>query len=156
MKYQYTYKTTAKELWQLSMYHIYGSMVGVCNILFTAGVIAVMVTGWSTAPLWQRIALIVCLFLFPVIQPLAVYGRARRQAQAITQELTLGADDGGLHISIGKEHSDIPWKQIGRISRKPGMIVLFADRTHGFILTSRVLGAEKEEFYQYVVSKVGR
>lgn len=156
MKYQYTYKTTAGELWQLSMYHTYGSMIGMCNILFTVGVIAVMVTGWSTAQLWQKIILVISLFLFPVMQPLAVYGRAKRQAEAITQELTLGVDDRGVHISVGNEHSDIPWKQIGRVSRKPSMIVLFADRTHGFILSNRVLGADREEFYRYVISKAGR
>ena len=36
MKYKYTYRNTAGELWQLSMYYIYGSMAGLCNIIFTA------------------------------------------------------------------------------------------------------------------------
>ena len=32
-KYKFTYQITAFDLWQLSMYGIYGSMVGVCNII---------------------------------------------------------------------------------------------------------------------------
>ena len=34
--YQYTYRLSNGEYWRLSMYYTYGSMVGVCNLIFTA------------------------------------------------------------------------------------------------------------------------
>ena len=38
MRFEHVYRNTAADLWQISMYYMYGSMVGVCNIIFTAAV----------------------------------------------------------------------------------------------------------------------
>lgn len=154
MKYQYTYRTTAFELWQLSMYYTYGSMVGVCNGIFTVAVIALTVTRWSTAGVTWRLLLILSCCLFPVIQPLLVYLKAARQASGITQDTQVGFDDGGIHIRVGDQQSDIGWKAIKRVSKKPTMIIVFSDTTHGFVLTNRVLGEEREVFYKYVTSMI--
>ncbi len=156
MNYQYTYRTTARDIWQLSMYHIYGSMAGVGNILITAGAAALIITRWQTAPVWQRLLMVICLLLFPVIQPLAVYGRARKQASGVTQDITLRADGQGIHIAVGKERSDLPWSSVRRISKKPTLLVIYSDTTHGFILSNRVLGQEREAFFQYVYSRIRR
>lgn len=36
LMYRYTYRLSNGEYWRLSMYYTYGSMVGVCNLIFTA------------------------------------------------------------------------------------------------------------------------
>lgn len=154
MRFQYTYRTTAAELWQLSMYYTYGSVVGVCNIVFTAAVLALMVSRWSVSGTGFRMLLILGLCLFPVIQPLGVYLRAKKQAAMIQQDTTVSFSDRGIHINVGSQCSDIQWSAIKKISRKFTMIVIFSDTTHGFVLTDRVLGAEKEDFYQYITSKI--
>lgn len=33
------------------------------------------------------------------------------------------------------------------------MIILFSDTTHGYVLTNRVLGKERDAFYEYVTAK---
>ena len=156
MKYQYTYRTTASELWQLSMYYIYGSMVGLCNILFTAAVIALMVSRWQTAPTWQRLLFVAALCLFTVLQPLAIYRRARRQAARIQADTTLGANEAGIHIQVGDQRADLKWSSIKRVSKKPTMLILFSDTSHGYVLSNRVLGGERDEFYAYAASRAGR
>lgn len=154
IKYRYTYKTTAFELWQLSMYYTYGSMVGVCNLIFTVAVIALTATRWSTANGMWRLLLLFSCCLFPVIQPLLVYVKAARQAAGIRQETEVEFDDSGIHIKVGDQESDIGWKAIKRISKKPTMIVVFSDTTHGFVLTNRVLGKDREAFYDFAASKI--
>ena len=156
MKYQYTYRTTASELWQLSMYYIYGSMVGLCNILFTAAVIALMVSRWQMAPTWQRLLFVAALCLFTVLQPLVIYRRARRQAARITEDTTLTADASGVHIRVGAKQADLKWSSIKRVSKKPTMLILFSDTSHGYVLSNRVLGGERDEFYAYAASRAGR
>ena len=47
---------------------------------------------------------------------------------------------------------NLEWKSIKRVSKKPTMIVVFSDTTHGFVLPNRVLGADRKEFYEFVVS----
>ena len=156
MNYQYTYRTTASELWQLSMYYIYGSMVGLCNILFTAAVIALMVSRWQMAPTWQRLLFVAALCLFTVLQPLVIYRRARRQAARITEDTTLTADASGVHIRVGAKQADLKWSSIKRVSKKPTMLILFSDTSHGYVLSNRVLGGERDEFYAYAASRAGR
>lgn len=154
MRYQYTHRTTALDLWQLSMYYTYGSMVGVCNIIFTVAIVALMVSRWNEASGMWKSLMVLGVCLFTVIQPLLSYQRARKQAAQITRDTELGFADTGIYVKSGAQRSQIPWSSIKKVSRKPGMIVVFSDTTHGFILTDRILKTEKDDFYQYITSKM--
>ena len=153
MKYKYTYRNTAGELWQLSMYYTYGSVVGMCNLIFTAAVIALTINKWNTVSgVWRFLLLLVCC-LFTVIQPLAVWRKAEKQAAGISRDTELEFGDAGIRIRVGDEISVIPWAAVKKISKKPTMIILFSDTTHGYVLTNRVLGKDRDAFYNYVASK---
>ena len=154
MRYKYTYRTTARDLWQLSMYYIYGSLAGLCNIIFTVAAFALGFSRWDQAQGFMRCLIVLGCCLFTVIQPLMLYAKAKKQAAGITQDTQVSIDDNGLYIRVGDDTSQLPWKSVKRISRKPAMIIIFSDTTHGFIFTNRVLGNEKEEFYRYASSKV--
>ena len=154
MRYKYTYRTTARDLWQLSMYYIYGSLAGLCNIIFTVAAFALGFSMWDQAQGIVRCLIVLGCCLFTVIQPLMIYAKAKKQAAGITQDTQVSIDDNGLYIRVGDDTSQLPWKSVKRISRKPAMIIIFSDTTHGFIFTNRVLGNEKEEFYRYASSKV--
>lgn len=154
MRYKYTYRTTARDLWQLSMYYIYGSLAGLCNIIFTVAAFALGFSRWDQAQGLMRCLIVLGCCLFTVIQPLMIYVKAKKQTAGITQDTQVTIDDNGLHIRVGNDTSDLPWNSVKRISRKPAMIIVFSDTTHGFVFTNRVLGNEKEEFYRYASSKV--
>lgn len=154
MNFRYTYRTTGLDLWQLSMYYTYGSVVGVCNVIFTVAAWILTVTRWETSGNGMRCLLVLACCLFPVIQPFLVYLKAGRQARGIQTDTELVFDDRGVHVKTGGQSSDLPWKTIKRISKKPTMIIVFSDTTHGFVLTNRVLGTEKEAFYDYITSKM--
>ena len=152
MKYKYTYRNTAGELWQLSMYYTYGSVVGMCNLIFTAAVIALTINKWNTVSgVWRFLLLLCCLFT--VIQPLAVWRKAEKQAAGISQDTEMEFGDTGIRIRVGDENSAIPWTAVKKISKKPTMIILFSDTTHGYVLTNRVLGKDRDAFYNYVTLK---
>lgn len=154
MRYQYKYRTTTWEYWQLSMYYIYGSMVGVCNAIFTVAMIALIATRWQVSGDFFRGLMVLGCLMFPVIQPVAIYRRAKRQADANQQEIQLGFDSAGIHISVGEKQSLVKWNDVKRVSKKPTMIIVFSDKAHGFVLTNRILGNEKESFYAYVTSRM--
>ena len=67
MRYEYTYRNNGPELWQLSMYYTYGSMVGVCNIIFTVAVMALAVSRWNDAGIMMRCMMVLGCLLFTVI-----------------------------------------------------------------------------------------
>lgn len=154
MRYQFVSRTTPLDFWKLSMYSIYGSLIGVCNILFTVAMVGLIVKFWGDVNHFVRILLILASCLFPVIQPIGIYIRAKRQADAMLQNMEIDFDDSGIHVRTANQTSDLKWNTIKRVSKKPSMMVIFSTATHGFILTNKVLGKEKENFYNYVVSKL--
>lgn len=154
MKYQFTINTTASDLWQLSMYGIYGSMLGATNLVFTVAMILLTVRFFSSSHIVLKCLLVFACCLFPVIQPLLVYIRARKQAKNVEKEVYLSFDDQGMHINIGEQKSEIDWSAVRGITKKPTLLVVFSSAHHGYILTNRVLGEQKEAFYNYICSKL--
>ena len=153
MKYKFIYKNNTLDFWRLSIYYTYGSIVGVCNIIFTVAIILLSLKVWTEASSIIRILLVIACCLFPIIQPIGIYNRAKRQAAA-AKEIELSIGETGIHINMGNESSNLEWNTIKKISKKLDMIVIFSTSTHGFILTNKVLGKQKDEFYNYLISKV--
>lgn len=80
MEYQYKCRITAWDFFRLTMRQTYRSMAGMCNLVFTVAMILLTAKFWSqSGEVLQVLMLIGCL-LFPVIQPAAIYAKARRQA----------------------------------------------------------------------------
>lgn len=154
MKYKFTYQTTAFDLWQLSMYGIYSSMVGVCNMIFTVAMVLLTAKFWSDVNSFMKILFIIAICLFTVIQPAVVYMRAKRQVATVPHDMEISFDDHGIHVKTEKQSSDLKWNTIKGVSKKPSMIVIFSTTKHGFVLTNKVLGKQKEAFYDYVISKI--
>ena len=154
MKYKVTYQTTALDLWQLSMYSTYGSMVGGCNIIFTVAMILVSIKFWGDVNIFMKILLIIAILLFTVIQPAVVYMRAKRQVATVTGDMEIGFDDNGIHVKTENQSSDLKWNTIKGVSKKPSMIVIFSTTKHGFVLTNKVLGKQRKAFYDYIVSMI--
>lgn len=135
------------------MRQTYLSMAGMCNLIFTVAMILLAAKFWNqSGDLLQVLMLFGCL-LFPVIQPLSIYMRARTQARALPEDVKLSFDDRGLHVTVGAEHEDIRWKQL-KVTRQPNMVIVFSDKRHGYMLTNRVLGKEKDAFFAYAKSKI--
>ena len=84
---------------------------------------------------------------------LAVWRKAEKQAAGIGQDTVMEFGDAGIRIRVGDENSSIPWTAVKKISKKPTMIILFSDTTHGYVLTNRVLGKDRDAFYNYVTLK---
>lgn len=154
MRYQFEYRTTATDFWQLSMYYIYGSMVGVCNIIFTIAMFLLTMKFWGEVNSLTKLLLIAACCLFTIIQPVIVYRRAKKQVAAVPDDMKILFDDKGVHVQTSHQSSDLKWNMIKRVSKKPNMIIVFSTTTHGFILTNKMLGKQKEVFYKDIVSKI--
>jgi hypothetical protein len=152
--YNFKYRTTAFDLWQLSMYGIYGSTLGVVNVIFTFAMIALTIKFWVVASLVIKILLILAMSLFVLIQPLVVYKRAKKQVANITSDTEISVDDRGVHVKVENQTSDLKWHSIKGITKKPNMVIILSTNKHGFILSNKVLGQQKKAFYDYVQLKL--
>lgn len=156
MKYKFHYQTEAADIWKLSMYGIYGSMLGMVNIIFTAAMLLLAVRFWPSVNIFIKILLIIAASLFTVVQPLAIYMRAKRQTETIHQDMEIGFDDKGIHVKTSAGNSDLKWSMIRGVTRKSSMIIIYTTDKHGFVLTNKTLGKQKEDFYKYVASKINK
>ena len=91
---------------------------------------------------------------FPVIQPLAVYGNSVKQLEDLPKDMELLFNDGGVFVFVGEKSESLAWKRIKNAIKRSNMIVVMSDDSHGYMLTNRVLGNQKEEFYQYICKKI--
>ena len=154
MHYQYQSKVRAVDFWALSMFRTYHSLVGVCNIVFGIAMILLTVRFWNQASdAVQAILFLACL-LVPVIQPLGVYLKSKAQVSVIPQGTELVFADDGIHVTLGSEHEHIRWNKVPGIRKEAGIVIVYTDTNHGYMLTNHVLGKEKEAFCRDVEAQI--
>ena len=153
---EYCFKSDVKpiDLWIISMRKIYKSHAGAVNILFTVAMVFLSVRFFGHWGAFVNAVLIFAVILFPILQPLAIYSRSVKQLENLPGEMTLHFDDKGLMVKCDGKSERIPWKRIANAYRQRGMVVVMSDDRHGYMLTDRVLGAQKEEFFDYLCSKI--
>lgn len=154
MRYQYRSKIRPIDFWALSMRRTYRSLVGMCNIVFGVAMIVLTLRFWNQAnDIVQTLLFLACL-LIPVIQPLGVYLKAKVQVSVIPQGTELAFGENGIHVTLNGEQEFIAWNKVKGVRKEGRMVIVYTDANHGYMLTNRVLGSERDEFYQYVKAHI--
>ena len=154
MEYKYMCDVKASDLWKMAMVRTYKAAIGVVNIVFTVAMILLTFRFWKTAPDILRILMIFGCIVFPVIQPLATYGMCVKQLENMPRDMELKFDDVGVHVSTGGQSELIRWNKVRNAIKRDNMIVVMSDDSHGYMLTNRVLGDQKQEFYEFLCGKI--
>lgn len=150
MNYKFRCDTNAVDLWKLTMYNTYHSLAGTCNVVFTVAMMIVTIALWNKAGDAVLILLMVGCVLFPVFQPIGIYIKARQQVSALPSNMEIAFDHAGVHVKTETEHSDLKWNQIKSIRKVPNMLIIFSSNTHGFMLTNRALGNQKDALFDEI------
>lgn len=154
MEFRFKNDTKPMDFWILSMSHTYRSMVGVCNVVFTVAVIAATIRLMGQIHDVLEVLLLFGCFLFTVIQPTAVYLRAKAQVAGIPKDMELFFDEKGLHVTVEEQCESIPWKKIKGVVEERNMVIIRSDARHGYILTNRAMNGQREEFLRFVQLKI--
>lgn len=156
MTYEFENRITPFDFWRLSMSRTYRSTAGVCNLVFTAAMFLLAAKFWNAAGDVAQVLMLLGCILFPVLQPVAVFVRARAQAAQIPQGMRLAFDGEGLHVTVGEKRQDIRWKNLTDVVRQAHLIIIFSDTRHGYLLPERQLGGEQDAFLEFVKSGIER
>ena len=154
MEYKYMCDVKPVDIWKMAMIRTYKSPVGVVNIVFTVAMILLTLKFFGTSSDLLRILMIFGCLVFPVIQPLATYGMSVKQLEDLPKDMELTFNDKGVHVMAGDKSEDIKWNRIANAIKRNNMIVVMSDDSHGYMFTNRVLGDQKEEFYNFLCSKI--
>ena len=138
------------DCWRSAMRRIYRSMTGVINIVFTAAMLGLAAAFFESAkPLEKSLILLGCIW-FPLIQPTIIYLQQRKSIRSMPKDMELSFSDSGMQVHLAEKEESIPWNKMHRISIEPGMVILFTDERHGYILTNRNMGQEREAFLSFL------
>lgn len=150
MNYKFQCDTKAFDLWLLTMYNTYHSLAGICNVIFTVAMVIVTVTFWNKAGDAVLILFLIGCVLFPILQPVGIYVKAKQQVATLPKDMQIAFDHAGVHVTTGTESSDLKWNQIKSVKKAPNMLIIFSSNTHGFMLTNRALGNKKEALFDEI------
>ena len=154
MKYSYKCDVKASDLWKMAMGRTYKSIIGIVNVIFTLAMVLLTLKFFGTSSDLMRGLLLLGCVLFPVLQPLATYGMCVKQLEDMPRDMELFFDESGMRVTTGGKSEDIRWKKIANAIKRKNMIVIMSDDRHGYMLTNRALGDEKEEFYDFLCNKI--
>ncbi len=155
MEYRFQIKATPLDFFLMSMKKTYRSPLGVCNIIFFAASVLLTLKFYKVAPPLAQAGLILMCIVIPVLQPVAVYFKAREYARAIPQGLTLEAGTGGLLVEAGEQSERIGWNKVSRVIDTGDCVVLKLTGGSGYFLFNRVLGDKKRPFIDYANKQIG-
>lgn len=141
------------ELFYITMSRTYRSLAGTVNIIFTAAMLILAFRFWASANVFVKALIIFGCLLFPVIHPIAIYGQSIKQKENMPKGVVLGFDDSGMYVEQGDQHENIPWNRIPKVIKQKNMVIVMSDKLHGYMLSDRILGDKKEEFYNYALKK---
>lgn len=150
MKYRFKSQVTAFDCWKTTMSQTYHSIVGVCNIVFTCAMFALAFVYLGKVKPLETILIILGCMWFTLIQPTGIFLRYRKSLAGIPQDMELGFSANGMHVMTGGKQEDISWKKLARIAVEPNMVILYSDAKHGYILTNKNMGQERNAFLAFV------
>ena len=152
--YQYRFRNTAFDFWLFYMTETYHSLAGVVNVVFTAAALMLIISRYSQANTFFRCLMVLALIFFPIIQPVAIFGRSVKEAEKIKAQTLVSFDGSGMEIRVdheGGEHKQFfAWKDVDRMVRRLTFIMIFPDKVHGYLLTNRIVGNERAELEKFI------
>lgn len=153
---EYTFKSDVKpkDLFKIAMIRIYKNFTGIINVVFTVAMVCLAVRFFKDAVPFFKGMMIFGIIMFPILQPLAIYSRSVKQLENLPAQMDIHFDDKGMEINCDGKSQFLPWSKITNAFKQLNMIVIMSDDKHGYMLTDRVLGAKKDEFFDFVCDKI--
>lgn len=154
MVYKFKCDVKASDLWKLSLYTTYHSFVGVCNIVFAVAMFLLAFRFFNQSTTFVRVILIGLCMIFPVFQPIGIYGYACKQLEGLPKDLELSFFDTYIHVETKGQFEDISYEKVSRIIKKHNIIMIVVGQKRCYMLTKRCLANQEESFLNFIEQKI--
>ncbi|MFV0362197.1 MAG: YcxB family protein [Suipraeoptans sp.] len=132
------------------MKNTYSSLAGMVNVVFTAAMILLTYRFGMQVNGLVFVLLIIGCVLFPVIQPVCIYKKAKKKVSEIPGDMQIAISDKGISVYGDESKTEIPYKKFVKVVRDSQMVILMLSTGAGYMLSNRTLGEQKEEVYEYI------
>ncbi len=156
MKYQFRFRNTPGNMLLLTLYANYTSYIGVINLVFTASMAGLLYA--SIRQGWKGWAIAACVgvLYFPLIQPIILYLRMKRNLSAVTEDTVISFSDKNILVEVGEKSEMHRWKDLHSVKKTPFQAVLYLGTRSGIVIPNDAMGDKKEEFLQYAAKQTGK
>lgn len=129
-------------------------MMKVVNSIFSLAMVLLALNFWSRSGIIVRMLLLIGVLLFPVIQPVLMFFKAKKQLADMPHGLELVFNKKGIEAVSGKDKDFIKWKELAQVSRINHMTIIYLKGGQAFIVADRNLEADPKVFYEFIVSNI--
>lgn len=155
MEYSIRYDLKASELFAHTMRTHYRTMAGMVNIVFTAAMWVLafrFLTEWN--PFLQAVLIIACIW-FPLIHPLALYGKSVRDLEPIPKDMVINFRYYDVQVLGGGKAETLHYDKL-RAVRDKNLLIIMCGGATGYMITDRMLQDKKEEFMKFFEERLGK
>ena len=144
---KFSVKMTAKDLFEFSMYNSYSGAMGIFNVIFTVGALALLAVTWGWVSVYQKILLVFCALIFTVIQPALLYFKSKKQAEMIgfSTPVNITLSDEKILVEQAGVEGELEWGQIWKAVRIRTMYILKVGPSHAYLIPNASLEGREQE-----------
>lgn len=143
-------KMTAQNLFTYSMYNAYNGFKGIFSVIFTIAWIVILFATWNMeAAVWhQKLLMVFCILVFPVLQPYLLWKNTKKQAQTIgfSTPVTLRLEDNHIYIEQAGHCGDFEWPRIKKIVRIKSMFIMDMGYGRAYLIPNESIEGREQEF----------
>ena len=158
--YNFTFSLTAKDIFNSSMNYSRNSKTRIFDIIFTVVVISLTLFNIFTGnflkmSILNKFLLILFCIMFPIINPIIIYIKSYIHYTKIKNiVINMMFENEKLTVSSEKEMHELTYDNIYNFIKYKNMLVIMYDSIHGQIMPNRIFNNNKDEFYDFLSSKI--
>ncbi|MFV0440830.1 MAG: hypothetical protein ACK5LV_06005 [Lachnospirales bacterium] len=149
------YRLDPIEPTKMTLKGMYKSMVGIVNIVIIIATIGLLIRFWSDVNIILKVILILCALFFPLIQPIIIYKRFKKQFEQLPEYLKINFNDEAFEVShenmTGSEK--FYWNKITKIHKDESKIIIYVSEYYGYVFTRKSMGEDFKILYDFLLKK---
>ena len=158
--YKFTFKINEQDIFNSTMNYNKSRITFLFDIVFTITSIGVTTyniinKNFFSFNYFYQVLLIFCCLLFPVVQPILTYIKSLSHAKKLKNiEITMEFTDDRIILSSSNDTTEVLYENVYNFIKYKNMIVVMYDAIHGQIMPNRIFDNNKDEFYDFVASRI--
>ena len=151
---KFSVQITVKDMFLFLLQHSYRGASLIADAIVTFGAIGLLAAGFGEGDPVKIGALVFVALLFPVVHPLQLYVKARKQVKkndVFKKPLDYSLNDEGITLSQGAEAQSFTWADVYQIREYKSQILVYTGRVYACIWPRRAFAeceTEVRELFQ--------
>ncbi|MBR1759362.1 MAG: YcxB family protein [Lachnospiraceae bacterium] len=154
---KYEVQLTAGDMLRFQLRHAYTSIAGIITIAMSLIGLYMLITMWGQFNDTYRLALIFVALYAPVVEPLRLYLRARKQIKAaqLSKAIDYEFEEEGVIITQEDVRVPIPWSAVKKLKQTKAAIYMYLDSMRCYIFPNRFLDGDEAAIAAYIKAHMG-